>query len=359
MLTMLYKLLVRFRRPFRPMDEVTRDMLATFEEARAEARARGWISYAGFAMRELTGLVLASRPVKRRWPAVAAWGLGGLAVGVAITYIHPPQYSSEAFLRLSPPAIAESLYPSDPSLSVDNVLSTVRPIVLSRTVLASVIQAFGLYQSERARQPIEAVIARMRQNIRIERQGENVILVAFTYGDSPWGSLDQYLPGDLVPHDRPDRYLAQRVAQDLLSRLIDQTVRERRNQAFMAQRFFEDRSEDAATRWEKLNAAMQGLVPTDRRYERAVLDRDLARKEYESLRQKYSDSEGMALLTARMQSRNLELLDPASLPQVPDTEPLWIVLGGLAAGLLIGLLSAWLRTTREKPARLLPGLVEG
>ena len=38
-----------------------------------------------------------------------------------------------------------------------------------------------------------------------------------------------------------------------------------------------------------------GLAPTDRRYERAVLDRDLARKEYESLRQKYSESESMVL----------------------------------------------------------------
>lgn len=355
MLTMLYKFLVRFRR----QDEVTRDMLATFEEARADARARGWIGYARFAIRELTGLVLAPRPVKRRWPGVAAWGLGGLAVGFAITYIRPPQYSSEAFLVVSPPAIPASLYPSDPSQNVDNILSTVLPTVLSRTVLTHIIQTFGLYQSARARQPIEAVIARMRQNIRIERQGENVILVAFTYGDSHWSTLSQQMPDDLVPHDRPDRYLAQRVAQDLVSRLIDQTVRNRGNQAFMTQRFFEDLLAEAAKRWEKLNAAMQGLAPADRGYERALLDRDLARKEYESLRQKYSESESMVLLAARKLSRNLEMLDPASLPQVPDTEPLWIVLSGLAGGLLIGLLSAWLRTTRENPARLLPGLAEG
>ena len=90
-----------------------------------------------------------------------------------------------------------------------------------------------------------------------------------------------------------------------------------------------------------------------------MLDRDLARKEYESFRQKYSESESMVVLAERAQSRNLELLDPASLPQVPDTSPLLFVLGGLAAGLLIGLLSAWLRTTRENPARLLPGLAEG
>jgi hypothetical protein len=81
MLTMLYKFLLRLRR----QDDVTRDMLPTFEEAKADARASGWFSYAGFAIRELAGLLRPQRPAKRRWPAVAAWGPGGLAVGVAIT----------------------------------------------------------------------------------------------------------------------------------------------------------------------------------------------------------------------------------------------------------------------------------
>jgi hypothetical protein len=232
-------------------------------------------------------------------------------------------------------------------------------------VLTHIITSFGLYQSARGRQPIEAVIERMRRDIRMERQGENVILVAFTYGDTPWGSLKEYLPKEQVS-GRPeqdlveaDRYLVQRVTPDLLSRLIDQTIREQSNAAFMTRQFFEDRSEDAAQRWEKLNTALQGLAPTDRRFERAALDRDLARKEYESLREKYSESESIATLAARKQSRNLQLLDPASLPQFPETSPLPIVLTGLAAGLLIGLLSAWLRTTRENPTRLLTGLAEG
>ena len=272
MLTILYKFLVRFRR----QDEITHDMLVTFEEARADARARGWISYAGFAIRELTGLALERRRAQRRWLTVAAWGLGGLAVGVAITYIRPPQYSSEAFLVVSPPAIPASLYPSDPSQNVDSVLST----VLSRTVLTHIINSFELYPNARARQPIEAVIERMRRDIRIERQGENVILVAFTYGDSPWSSLIQKMPDDQalqvrlgrdsplssliqqIPdyqelQERPDRYQAQRVTQDLTSRVIDQTLRNRGNQAFTTQRFFEDRSEDAAKRWEKISAAMR------------------------------------------------------------------------------------------------------
>jgi len=354
MLTMLYKFLVSFRR----QDEVTLDMVATFEEARAEASARGAISYTRFAMRELMGLAFNKRPAKRPWLPVAAWGLGGLAAGIVATYIRPPQYSSEAFLVLSPPPIAESLYRSDSSLSVDSVLSTVRPPVLSRTVLTHIISTIGLYERARARQPIEAVIERMRRDIRIERRGENVILVKFTYGESPWGSLNPYGPDDQVPGDKPDRYQAQRVAQDLVTRMIDETIRNRTNQAYMTKQFFEDRSAKAATRWEKLNVAAQGLAPTDRRYERAVLDRDLARKEYESLRQKFSEAETMEDLVGRGQSRDLQLLDPASLPQVPDTSPLLIVLSGLGAGLLIGLLSGWLRTTREKPARLLPGLAE-
>lgn len=49
MLSFFYRLLSRFK----AQDDITQDMRRTFEEARVDARARGWWSYSIFALKEI------------------------------------------------------------------------------------------------------------------------------------------------------------------------------------------------------------------------------------------------------------------------------------------------------------------
>jgi len=302
------------------------DMIYTFEDARADAKARGWWSYSVFAAREIFGLLAlpgAPRPA-RRWTPVAAWGLLGLAAGIAASYLLPAQYTSEADLRLTPAVIADELAQRD-SLNVDNYLDTILPTVLSRTVLTTIVNNFGLFQSERARRSILDVLGEMRKAIRIERTGAQVIRVAFTYRD---------------------RAVSQRVTQDLVARLIDGNIRLRSNQVYVTTEFFKNRSEAVALEWEKLNTQLRGLSPADPRFDRLNLDRDQARKEYEALRQKLSDADVMRDLFGRRQGMTMEVLDPATMPQVPDMSPVTIALAGLACGLGAGLIVVLWRALR-------------
>jgi len=351
MLTLLYKLLLRFRK----QDEVTEDMLATFEEARADARARGWWSYCAFGVRELLGVAGAPGIRGRRWPLIVGWGAMGLAAGLLVTYAVPAQYTSIAALRITPPVISENLYNSGANFDADVALSHLLPIVESRTVMTNIINVFGLYPNTRKRYPIQDVLERMRKDIHIERAGSDSIVVSFTYGDSRQVCSTD---GWQEPDTHCDRFTAQRVVQDLVSRLIDENIRRRSNEVFQTERYFADRSEEIAKDWEKLNAEVRGIEPSNPHYERMVLDRDLARKEYESVRQKYRDSQMVSAMEGRKMGRLLELLDPASLPPGPDTSPVAIALAGLGVGLLLGSLFALIRTIRRIPALLLPQVAQ-
>jgi len=302
------------------------DMIQTFEDARADAKARGWLSYSVFALREIFGLLAlpATPRPGRRWTPVAAWGLAGLAAGIAASYLVPAQYTSQAELRLAPAVVNDELVERGP-FNVDSTLEMVLPTVFSRTVLTTILNTFDLYRGERQRRPIEDVLVEMRRAIRIERLGRLVIGVAFTYRD---------------------RHISQRVTQDLVARLIDENIRRQSNQVFQNMQFFKDRSEEVASQWEKLNAQLRGLSPADPRLDRLNLDLDQARKEYQSLRQKLSDAQVMQELFSRRQGRLLELLDPATLPQEPNISPLMIALAGLACGLGTGLIVVLWRAMR-------------
>jgi len=108
MLSFFYRLLSRFK----TQDDLTKDMRRTFEEARADAWARGWWSYTAFAVREIGGLFNVPS-TKTWWLRTAGWGLAGLAAGALVSYFLPVRYTSEATLRLVPAVVSQDFLPHE------------------------------------------------------------------------------------------------------------------------------------------------------------------------------------------------------------------------------------------------------
>ena len=223
-------------------------------------------------------------PAVQRWLLrTAGWGLSGLAAGWLVSFVLPEPYTSEATLQVVPATVFQDLLPHE-SVDVQNLLDREKPMVLSRNVLTTIVNNFDLYRSERRREPMEDVIDEFRKAVRIELSGAKLIRVAFTY---------------------PDRLLANKVTQDLASRIISENL---------------------------------------------ILERDQKRKEYESMAQKLETTKILNDLASRGQDTRLELLDAATMPQEPDTPPWVIGLIGLGCGLAVGLLTAlWRALRRTKP----------
>jgi hypothetical protein len=105
--------------------------------------------------------------------------VGGLLAGLGISHLVPPSYVSEATMTLTgtPGSAPADLRP---------ILAGMQQEILSRTSLFTLMTDphLDLYRNERARQPIEDVIATMRRDLEIGLTGPgSVFHIRFAYSD--------------------------------------------------------------------------------------------------------------------------------------------------------------------------------
>jgi polysaccharide chain length determinant protein (PEP-CTERM system associated) len=102
--------------------------------------------------------------------------------------------------------------------------------ILSRTVLTTIINTFNLYPHERSRMPIEDVIEQMKRKIEILPMNGTA-------------TEKERVPAFAVQFSYDNRYLAQRVVQDIVSRFIDANIRNRSNATFQTTQFIKDETD--------------------------------------------------------------------------------------------------------------------
>jgi polysaccharide chain length determinant protein (PEP-CTERM system associated) len=103
---------------------------------------------------------------------------------------------------------------------------------------------------------------------------------------------------------------------------------------------------------EKAIRNIQGRIESapvsEQQYSDIVRDREMAKMKYDDLNKKRSQSQIAEDLERRQQGENLELLDPASLPQTPTQPKRPMILGGgTGIGLIVGLLLAGAREAKD------------
>jgi hypothetical protein len=111
----------------------------------------------------------------------AAFGVAGALLCGALSFIAmPDKYTSDAVLRFTTPLPSYSRPVTDEEF-VTNLIQD----ALTRKSLADIIEKQGLYQRDRAREPMEDVIERMRHDVSFDRIGHsNAFHVAFRYSDA-------------------------------------------------------------------------------------------------------------------------------------------------------------------------------
>ena len=330
MLTALYSFLLRRRSAAFP-HEIAREMLADFQEAREDARSNGLVAYLGFGMRELAGIAWPAkgaalhthRPRKLRW--VATFGVAGAVIAGVVAYSVPERYTSTATISLSDTTIPERYFAPGSQPDWRRLLAKQTQTVLSRNSLRNIIRVYGLYDAELSRKPLEDVIEEMRQEVTVSAGMNNTVKIAFTYSD-------------------PQK--AQKVARDLMTRIIDANIRERAEEIKTLTMFLEGRAEAAAKDWMAAMAATKGLQQGSPEWHKASLDLDLARQEYQSARTKVMQAKTGEAAASWKYGMTLEVVDLPALPQQERFNRPLIVAAGVVAGMLVGLLLSWLRSVR-------------
>lgn len=192
-----------------------------------------------------------------------SWILGptfaGLVIAVVVAFFWPDTYISKAIMRITPPQVPERLVPSNVTSQIVERLSAMQTEILSRTSLQELIQRpeLDLYKRERQRKPMEDIVDEMRKaiNIRIiemaSAQTRNRAASAFS-----------------VEFAYPDRYKAQAVVRQLVTKFTEQNVNVLREQARQTTSFLADELRASKEDMDRLDAEIarfktenQGRLP--------------------------------------------------------------------------------------------------
>jgi len=174
-----------------------------------------------------------------------AWILGpafaGLVIAVVVAFLWPDTYVSYAVLKVEPQKVPEKYVQSNVNMEMAARISSMAETIRSRPVLINIIQTYNLYPRERKSMPMEDVVEQMRKDIGIggvmsQFRGStrlSAFQVSFTY---------------------ENRYIAQKVCSELVSRFIDENIRTRSSQSVATTDFLREQFDAAKKELEEIEA---------------------------------------------------------------------------------------------------------
>ena len=169
-----------------------------------------------------------------------SWIIGptfaGLVIAVVVAFLWPDTFISTAVMRITPQQVPQSLVPSNISTQLAQRLTAMQQEVQSRTSLSDLIlrPSLNLYPKERQRATMEDALEKMRRAIKI------TLLESSTPQQQP-----AYASAFQISFSYSDRYKAQSVVSNLVTKFIEQEVNVQRSQSNMTTSFLKDRLQAA------------------------------------------------------------------------------------------------------------------
>ncbi len=158
--------------------------------------------------------------------------LAALTIAVVVAFFWPNTYMSTAAIRVVPPAVPEKLVPTNVSVQMAERVTAMQQTILSRNTLTNIIQTYDLYRRERGRLPMEDIIERMRRDVTVSGLTQ-------LGGGGNAGSPSR-AAAFRIGFAYDNRYVAQKVTRDLMTRFIDENIRERFSQSQQTTQFLRD-----------------------------------------------------------------------------------------------------------------------
>ncbi|MFN8686148.1 MAG: GumC family protein [Acidobacteriota bacterium] len=192
--------------------------------------------------------------VRRHKSSILGPSLAGLVIGVVIAFLWPDTFVSSATIRVLPPQVPEGLLSMPLSVDMSQRVNQMTQSILSRATLTNIINTHALYPKERKRLPLEDIIESMR----------NKAIEVRMIGGSP-GSQSKTVAFN-VTFKYENRVIAQKVCQDLVTKFIDENVRERASSSSQVKDFVEDQ-------WSSRKRELDGIEEQLSRFKSANIGR--------------------------------------------------------------------------------------
>jgi succinoglycan biosynthesis transport protein ExoP len=154
-----------------------------------------------------------------------------LVASVVGGYLWPDTYISTGIIKVEPQQLPTALVQQVMTQDIWDSINSMLENIESRSSLTQIVTTDNLYLKERARLPLEDVLAEMRKRIAIEPKGTQ--------------AGGHQVPAFAVSFSYPDRHLAQRVVQELIGKFIDENSHNLSTLAFESTQFMQDQADSS------------------------------------------------------------------------------------------------------------------
>lgn len=132
----------------------------------------------------------------------------GLVISTVVAFFLPDTFVSQAKIRIVPQQISPELIQNVSAQDIVDRINGMAQMIQSRDTLTSIINTYGLYKDDLKSEPLEDVIDTMKSAITIRPL-------------SGWTNFaGKSLPAMQVSFEYTDKYTAQKVCQELVSRFM-------------------------------------------------------------------------------------------------------------------------------------------
>jgi uncharacterized protein involved in exopolysaccharide biosynthesis len=160
----------------------------------------------------------------------------GLVVSTVVAFMLQNTFQSVALVQIVPQQISPELIQNISAQDATDRINGMAQAIESRTTLTTIINTYGLYQSELKSEPLEDVITKMKKAIEIKP------LVGVTGVSNVPG---KNVPAMQIGFSYRDKYVAQKVCQDLISRFMNASTEQSLGTLEAANGFLNDQTEQA------------------------------------------------------------------------------------------------------------------
>ncbi len=172
--------------------------------------------------------------LRRNFRWIIGPAFAGIVISTVIAFMLEDTYESKALIRIVPQQISGEIVHSISSQDVTDRVQSMAQTILSRSTMTNLITTYGLYKDELKREPMEDVLTKMKESIKI------VPVV-------PVGGVQtsRAFPAMQVQFSYRDRFLAMKVCSDVVSRFMSASSTDQLNGSLSAEQFLEDEFQNA------------------------------------------------------------------------------------------------------------------
>jgi uncharacterized protein involved in exopolysaccharide biosynthesis len=190
----------------------------------------------------------------------------GLVISTVVAFLWPDTFVSSALVRITASQVPEKFVQTNINQNLLDRINAIAQGVLSRSTLTNIIQTYDLYPREKRRVPLEDIIERMR------KRDISIGALSIQQGQSRVGAFP-------ISFQYENRYLAQKVTADIVSRLINENESTTIQISSQTTEFLNTEVAKAKTRLDEIEARLatfkvsnQGTLDTEQQMNLAAMN---------------------------------------------------------------------------------------